>query len=452
MFSFAFRRLVLSCLMPCVVLLGFPQRSYAIAPLAAVAWVVSYAGGVYRAVQAADIVIGTVIAGIAFYADTYLNSSTPPSVTPTSTAGYVDVTPATLYNQNKNPVNTDSSGNTVYRVNYSGSSSTPITNLSFGCAISAPNLYTAQQSLSSCIPTNALGSCTTKYVSTSPDYTSFNFNISCNVSVAPVFAASPSGVSVSSSSAAAAFEGTPCQFRNVSGSFYSNGASGCSSGPLAGIQSSPTSPIRVAGGYSDQSISFSLGDGAASSGASLSLSGSASRGISGVNATTGPYDPALGGYPVTGVTGTAAGTGTGTGTATGTGTSSQVPPFVMPCGIAGTPACSVSFPDVAVSATPSMPTPESSDRPDPIPYIKNFLPSAPSLTLPSFLQGTACHPINVSYHVLGRDYSHSWDFCRFINFFKDVLSYLAYIFTCTVLYGIAIRPRSSSPYDPFRAV
>lgn len=129
------------------------------------------------------------------------------------------------------------------------------------------------------------------------------------------------------------------------------------------------------------------------------------------------------------------------------------PPFVMPCGIAGMPACNVTLSDpIATSQSVQLPDPSNSDRPDPLPFIKNLLPTIPALSLPTFLTGIACHPINVSYTIWNKQFNQSWDFCKFINFFKDVLSWMAYVFTCFVLYGLAIRPRGSAPADPFRNV
>ncbi len=442
MFSGFLRRLIVTFLMPCVMFLGFPQRSYAVVPIAAVAWVVSVSGGVYRTVKAVDIAIGLVIGGIAIYVDSYLNSSTPPSVTPTSTAAYIDLTPATAYNQNKNAVNTDSAGNTIYRVNYSGSASTPITNLTFGCSIAAPNYSTAALSLGSCIPTNAIGSCATKFVSVSPDYAVYGFDISCALSSTPKFSTLPAAVSVSSS-ATSALEGTPCQFRNVDNSLYSNGAPGCSQGPIAGIQSSPSSSVKLQGAYADQSVSFSLGTGSSSSGYSLSISGSAAGGLSGANVTTGPYNPSLGGYPVTNVVAVPV-SNTGTGSKTDTG-SNQPPPFVMPCGIAGSPPCSVAITEsIATSTSPVLTPISDSDRPDAVSWLQSRLPSTPSFTWSHPFTSKSCSPIPVSYSIFGKSYSHSWDFCKFVSFYQDALSWLAYLFTCFQLYALALAPRRES--------
>jgi hypothetical protein len=122
-----------------------------------------------------------------------------------------------------------------------------------------------------------------------------------------------------------------------------------------------------------------------------------------------------------------------------------MPPFIMPCGIAGTPGCNVTITDsIAATTSPVLNPATDSDRPDAVSWLQSKLPSTPTFTWSHPFTSALCSAIPVSYSIFGKSHSYSWDFCKFISVYQDALSWLAYLLTCFQLYALAVAPRRES--------
>lgn len=433
MFSISLRRLTVTFLLPCVMLLGFPQRSYAVVPVAAVAWAVTYAAGVYRAVKWTDLVVGTVLAGIALYADNVANKTptSPPAVTADKYAAYVNLKPDRVPTV---PSGTYPNGSPRYATVCDGAGKNCMVGQTGPTSASSPGWECPG------------GDCTFAYQKINGnDYLAQGFSGFTYVgsskyavgAITPLY--TPGAFTGSQSSVSSGYalpESTPCEIVYNGSSFTNNSAPSCASGAATALPTGTTGGT-LPGIYSGETVAVSAGAG----GLSITDSGSASAGVSGASVSTGGYSSSAGGYPVTGVTAVPV-SNTGTGTGTGSG---EIPPFIMPCGIAGTPGCNVTITDsIAATALPVLNPVTDSDRPDAVSWLQSRLPSTPTFTWSHPFTSASCSAIPVSYSIFGKSHSYSWDFCKFISVYQDALSWLAYLLTCFQLYALAVAPRRES--------
>lgn len=108
--------------------------------------------------------------------------------------------------------------------------------------------------------------------------------------------------------------------------------------------------------------------------------------------------------------------------------------FKWTCGFSNYPACVLDFifnrPDTGIE---SLTVPE-----DPFNniYLSDFTPPNNFLSfLDARFRGSVCSTHRASASITGRMISIDWDFCKFANVAKDVLAFMAYIFTAGFLIG-----------------
>lgn len=420
MYGLRFKKFIVACLMPAVMAIGFPRPSYAVVPVAAVAWAVTYAAGVYRAVKFTDLAVGAVLAGIALYVDSVANKSTvsPPSPS-AGYAGYVNLKP------DRSPsVPSDKYAN--------GSSKYSLVCDSAGknCVVGANGPVDAVEPGWLCPG----GDCSSFYAGNylAQGIGGFAYRGTAKYAlgaITPLYTPNAFSSGSIASSGYGLPEDSPCEISYNGSTFSNNAAPACASGDSKNL------PIGASGGtlhgVYGQNVSIS-----SSASGGISIDDASSSSSSGSKVSTGSYSSDAGGYPVSTVVVVPA-----SSSADGS-SSGDTAPFVMPCGIGGTPACSVSIADtVAVSTTSSINPASDSDRPDAVGWLQSRLPSTPIFAWAHPFTSAPCSPIAVNYSLFGKSLSYSWDLCSFVTVFQDALSYLAYALTCFRLYGLALAPR-----------